>query len=40
MGSADVGNVTAVHLRVVIESGYDHFVSVHKLHVDGTAVPN
>ncbi|XP_064606938.1 intraflagellar transport protein 25 homolog [Liolophura sinensis] len=40
MGSADVGSVTAVHLRVVIESGYDHFVSVHKLHVDGAAVPN
>ena len=31
-------NTEAQHLRFVIESGYDHFVSVHKLHVDGHAV--
>ena len=31
-------NTEAQHLRFVIDSGYDHFVSVHKLHVDGHAV--
>ncbi|CAH1775630.1 unnamed protein product [Owenia fusiformis] len=33
-------STTAQHLRVVINSGHDHFISVHKLHVDGTAVHN
>ena len=29
---------TATHVRVSILSGYDHFVSIHRIHVDGTAV--
>ncbi|KAK3089811.1 hypothetical protein FSP39_006708 [Pinctada imbricata] len=33
-----VNNVEAQHLRVVIESGHDHFVSIHKLTVNGTAI--
>ena len=32
-------NTTARHLRLCIRTGHDHFVSIHKLHVDGTAVP-
>ncbi|XP_033636930.1 intraflagellar transport protein 25 homolog [Asterias rubens] len=31
-------STTARHMKFVIKSGFDHFVSVHKLHVDGTAV--
>jgi len=30
-------HVTARHLKFIIVSGYDHFVSVHKVHVDGSA---
>lgn len=33
-----VSNKTGQHLKFKIMSGYDHFVSVHKIHVDGTAV--
>ncbi|XP_077981233.1 intraflagellar transport protein 25 homolog [Glandiceps talaboti] len=29
---------SATHLRFIIKSGYDHFVSVHRVNVDGTAV--
>ncbi|ESP05708.1 hypothetical protein LOTGIDRAFT_208671 [Lottia gigantea] len=32
------GNVKAQNLRVVIESGYDHFCAVYKITVNGTAV--
>jgi heat shock protein beta-11 len=32
--------VNALHLKFVMMSGYDHFVSVHKLSVNGTAVRN
>lgn len=31
-------NLTATHLRFTISSAYDHFCSVHKVHVDGNAV--
>jgi len=31
-------NLTATHLRFTINSAYDHFCSVHKVHVDGNAV--
>ncbi len=31
-------NVTAQHLQLTLHSGYDHFISVHKLSVDGNAV--
>ncbi|VDH90527.1 heat shock protein beta-11 [Mytilus galloprovincialis] len=33
----NLGNVQAQHLRVVIDSAYDHFAAVYRLHVDGTA---
>lgn len=33
-----VNGTEAMHLRFVIESGYDHFVSVHKLMVEANAV--
>ncbi|XP_067678066.1 intraflagellar transport protein 25 homolog [Haliotis asinina] len=33
-----MNNKRAQCMRVVIESGYDHFVSVHKLHVEGSAL--
>ncbi|XP_041359177.1 intraflagellar transport protein 25 homolog [Gigantopelta aegis] len=33
-----VGNRRALSLRVVIESGYDHFVSIHKVTVNGNAL--
>jgi hypothetical protein len=29
--------VTARHLKFTIVSGYDHFVSVHRVRVDGSA---
>ncbi|XP_038048430.1 intraflagellar transport protein 25 homolog [Patiria miniata] len=29
---------TARHMKFIIKSGFDHFVSVHKLNIDGTAV--
>jgi len=29
---------TAMHLRFVIVSGHEHFVSLHRIHVDGAAV--
>lgn len=32
--------LAAQHLRFQIESGYDHFVSVHEVSVDGSAVRN
>ncbi|KAL3868808.1 hypothetical protein ACJMK2_041567 [Sinanodonta woodiana] len=32
------GGTQMLHLRVLIESGHDHFVSVHKLSVDGNAL--
>ncbi|XP_065904522.1 intraflagellar transport protein 25 homolog [Dysidea avara] len=31
-------NTPAVHLRFTILEGYDHFVSVHQVNIDGTAV--
>ncbi|XP_048759158.1 intraflagellar transport protein 25 homolog [Ostrea edulis] len=31
-------NKRATHMRVTIESGYDHFVSVHRLSINGNAV--
>jgi hypothetical protein len=31
-------STTAHHLKIVINSGHNHFVSVHRVHVDGTAV--
>lgn len=31
-------NVTAQHLKFTIPAGYDHFISVHHLQVNGTAV--
>ncbi|XP_064625367.1 intraflagellar transport protein 25 homolog [Lineus longissimus] len=31
-------STTAQHLKFVINSGHNHFVSVHRVHVDGTAV--
>ncbi|XP_061182129.1 intraflagellar transport protein 25 homolog [Saccostrea echinata] len=33
-----VNNKRATHLRVTIENGYDHFVSVHRLSINGNAV--
>ncbi|XP_076081832.1 intraflagellar transport protein 25 homolog isoform X2 [Mytilus galloprovincialis] len=33
----NLGNIQAQHLRVVIDSAYDHFAAVYRLHVDGTA---
>ncbi|XP_066015733.1 intraflagellar transport protein 25 homolog [Pocillopora verrucosa] len=29
---------SACHLRFLIKSGFDHFVSIHNVSVDGTAV--
>ena len=29
---------SATHVRFVIKSGYDHFISVHRIGIDGTAV--
>lgn len=31
-------STTARHMKFIIKSGFDHFVSVHKLSIDGTAV--
>lgn len=33
-----LNNKRANHLRVIIESGYDHFVSVHRLSINGNAI--
>jgi hypothetical protein len=33
----NISNVQAQHLRVIIDSAYDHFAAVYRLHVDGTA---
>ncbi|ELT90101.1 hypothetical protein CAPTEDRAFT_17698 [Capitella teleta] len=33
-----VSNMTAVHLKFTVMAAYDHFVAVHRLHVDGNAV--
>jgi len=33
-----LSKVEAHHLKFVIESAHDHFVSVHKVQVDGEAV--
>lgn len=35
---AILNNTTATHLRFNIQTAYDHFCSVHRVHVDGTAV--
>ena len=35
-----VSSVTAMHLRFSVKSGHDHFISVHKVKVDGNAVHN
>jgi len=32
-----LNRATANYLKLVIESGYSHFVSVHKVHVDGVS---
>ncbi|XP_013412156.1 intraflagellar transport protein 25 homolog isoform X3 [Lingula anatina] len=32
------GNLTAQHLKFTIQSGYDHFATIHQVHVDGNAV--
>lgn len=32
-----MSRVTANYLKLVIDSGYNHFISVHKVHVDGTS---
>ncbi|XP_031550514.1 intraflagellar transport protein 25 homolog [Actinia tenebrosa] len=29
---------STTHVRFVIKSGYDHFVSIHRISIDGTAV--
>lgn len=34
-----VDSATAKHLRFVISSGYDHFVSIHRVVVEGSPVP-
>jgi heat shock protein beta-11 len=31
-------SMKARHMKFVIKSGFDHFVSVHKLNIDGSAV--
>ena len=33
----DVGK-TATHVKFVVDSGFDHFISVHKVNIDGNAV--
>jgi hypothetical protein len=33
-----ISNMTAQHLKFTVESAYDHFVAVQKVHVDGNAV--
>lgn len=33
-----LNNTTAVHLRFTVVEGYDHFVSVHQVKVEGTAM--
>ncbi|KAJ8039979.1 Intraflagellar transport protein 25-like [Holothuria leucospilota] len=34
-----VDSATAKHLRFIISSGYDHFVSIHRVVVEGSPVP-
>merc|ERR1711976_125326 len=38
MEEIPVSNMTAQHLRVSIKGAHDHFIAVHSLHVDGSAV--
>lgn len=33
----DVGK-RATHLRFTVDSGFDHFISVHKINIEGNAV--
>ena len=33
----NLSDVSANHLRFKIDSGYNHFISVHELHIDGNA---
>ena len=33
----NVSNSSARHLKFTILSGYDHFISVHRVRVDGSA---
>lgn len=35
-----VSNATAKHIKFIIDSGYDHFISVHQIQVNGSAVHN
>ena len=30
-------NTEALHLRFIIESAHDHFISIYKVHIDGNA---
>jgi len=32
-----LSNVSANHLKLVIQAGYDHFATIHRLHVQGSA---
>merc|ERR1711893_193836 len=38
MEEIPVSNMTAQHLRVTIKGAHDHFIAVHAMHVDGSAV--
>jgi len=33
-----LGDISAQHMRFKVDSGYNHFVSIHELHIDGNAM--